>query len=59
MPTRTTSSRALGFAYKLNDKTVVRGGWGIYTSPFVFSNGINQMGYLAVDAVHRRPRTTA
>jgi hypothetical protein len=35
----------LGFAYKLTDKTVVRGGWGIYTSPFVFSNGITQMGY--------------
>jgi len=34
-----------GFAYKLTDKTVVRGGWGLYTSPFVFSNGINQMGY--------------
>jgi Carboxypeptidase regulatory-like domain len=35
----------LGFAYKLNDKTVLRGGWGLYTSPYVFSNGINQMGY--------------
>src|SRR4029079_13729946 len=35
----------LGFAYKWTDKTVVRGGWGIYTSPFVFSNGINQMGF--------------
>lgn len=34
-----------GFAYRFNDKTVIRGGWGIYTSPFVFSNGINQMGY--------------
>jgi hypothetical protein len=35
----------VGFAYKLSDKTVVRGGWGLYTTPFVFSNGINQMGY--------------
>jgi len=34
----------VGFAYKVNDKTVVRGGWGIYTSPFVI-NSINQMGY--------------
>jgi len=34
-----------GFAYKLNDATVVRGGWGIYTTPFVFSNGPNQMGF--------------
>src|SRR4029079_15262032 len=32
-------------AYRLNDKMVIRGGWGIYTSPFVFSNGIKQMGY--------------
>src|SRR5689334_25050575 len=29
----------------MSDKTVVRGGFGIYSSPFVFSNGINQMGY--------------
>jgi hypothetical protein len=35
----------VGFAYKWNESTVVRGGWGIYTSPFIFSNGINQMGY--------------
>jgi hypothetical protein len=35
----------VGFAYKLTDKTVVRGGWGLYTSPFVFSNGISQIGY--------------
>jgi hypothetical protein len=35
----------LGAAYRWNEKTVIRGGWGIYTSPFVFSNGINQMGY--------------
>ena len=38
----------LGFAYTLNDKTVIRGGWGIYTSAFVFSNGVNQMGYSQV-----------
>jgi hypothetical protein len=35
----------VGFAYKWNDKTVVRGGFGIYTTPFIFSNGISQMGY--------------
>jgi hypothetical protein len=34
-----------GFAYKWTEKTVIRGGWGLYTSPFVFSNGINQVGY--------------
>ena len=38
-------SPRLGFAYKWNDKTVVRGGFGVYTTPFVFSNGISQMGY--------------
>ena len=35
----------LGFAYQLSDKMVLRGGWGLYTSPFVFSNGITQPGY--------------
>ena len=35
----------MGFAYKLTDRTVLRGGWGIYTSPFVFSNGITQPGF--------------
>jgi hypothetical protein len=34
----------LGFAYKWNDKTVLRGGWGIYTVPFVIG-GANQSGF--------------
>ncbi len=33
-----------GFAYKLNDKTVLRGGWGIFTVPFVIA-GSNQPGF--------------
>jgi Carboxypeptidase regulatory-like domain/TonB dependent receptor len=33
-----------GFAYKVNDRTVVRGGWGLYTSPNVIA-GVNQMGF--------------
>ena len=33
-----------GFAYKLTDKTVLRGGTGIYVVPFIIA-GINQMGY--------------
>jgi hypothetical protein len=33
-----------GFAYKWNDRTVIRGGMGIYTVPFVIA-GVNQMGY--------------
>jgi len=35
----------VGFAYQLTTKTVLRGGWGIYTTPFVFSNGITQPGF--------------
>lgn len=34
----------LGFAYKLTDKMVIRGGWGIYTVPFVIA-GTNQSGF--------------
>jgi hypothetical protein len=33
-----------GFAFKLNDRTVLRGGTGVYVVPFVIA-GINQMGY--------------
>jgi hypothetical protein len=33
-----------GFAYQADDKTVVRGGFGIYTSPFVI-DGVNQSGF--------------
>ncbi len=33
-----------GFAYQVNDKTVVRGGWGIYTVPFIIS-GVFQPGF--------------
>ncbi len=34
----------VGFAYKFNDKTVIRGGWGVYAVPFVI-DGINQAGF--------------
>lgn len=34
----------IGFAYKVNDKLVMRGGWGIYTVPFVI-NGASQPGF--------------
>jgi hypothetical protein len=34
----------VGFAYKLTDKLVMRGGWGIYTVPFVIL-GNNQPGF--------------
>jgi hypothetical protein len=45
-PDKNNIQPRLGFAYTLNEKTVIRGGWGVYTSPFVFSNGAtNQMGF--------------
>jgi hypothetical protein len=34
----------VGFAYRLNDKTVLRGGTGVYVIPFIIA-GTNQMGY--------------
>ena len=42
--TRTTGSRASASAYQLNDKTVLRGGFGVYTSPFVIA-GVRQSGF--------------
>jgi Carboxypeptidase regulatory-like domain len=35
----------VGFAYAINDRTGLRGGWGIYTVPFIFSNGLYQPGF--------------
>jgi Carboxypeptidase regulatory-like domain len=35
----------LGFAYQVNDRTVVRGGWAIYTVPALFDSGIYQPGF--------------
>jgi len=36
----------VGFAYQLNDKTVLRGGWGMfYESNNVLNEGLNQTGY--------------
>lgn len=34
----------LGFAYRVNDRTVVRGGWAIYTVPFIIE-GVAQFGF--------------
>jgi hypothetical protein len=34
----------VGLAYQWNDKTVIRGGWGLYTVPFVIA-GSNQAGF--------------
>ncbi len=38
-PDRTDIGPRVGFAYALNDKTVVRGGYGIYYSPVFYGNG--------------------
>jgi hypothetical protein len=36
----------LGFAYQLNDKTVLRGGWGMFfDTNNVLNDGLNQTGY--------------
>ncbi|CAN5803617.1 hypothetical protein BH24ACI4_BH24ACI4_04370 [soil metagenome] len=35
----------LGFAYSINDKTVLRGGWAIYTVPALFDYAIFQPGF--------------
>lgn len=36
----------VGFAYQLNDKTVLRGGWGVfYDTNNVLNDGLNQTGY--------------
>jgi hypothetical protein len=41
----------LSFAYSLNDKTVLRGGWAIYTVPALFDYAIFQPGYAQVTPV--------
>ena len=48
-PTRTTFSRASGFAYALSDKTVVRGGVGVYAVPNIILGNF-QPGYSSSSA---------
>ncbi len=43
-PDKNNIQPRLGLAYKLNDKTVLRGGWGVFTVPFVVA-GANQPGF--------------
>ncbi|HEY8562475.1 MAG TPA: TonB-dependent receptor [Pyrinomonadaceae bacterium] len=38
-PDRKAFGPRLGFAYAFNEKTVFRGGWGIYYSPVFYGNG--------------------
>jgi hypothetical protein len=44
-PDKNNVQPRLGFAYSASDKTVIRGGWAIYTVPALFDNGIYQPGF--------------
>ena len=44
-PDKNNFQPRLGFAYQANEKTVLRGGWAIYTVPALFDNGIHQPGF--------------
>jgi hypothetical protein len=43
-PDKNNVQPRVGVAYQLNDKTVLRGGWGVFTVPFVMF-AINQPGF--------------
>jgi hypothetical protein len=43
-PDKNNIQPRLGFAYRINDQTVVRGGWAIYTIPFII-DGVEQFGF--------------
>ncbi len=43
-PDKNNIQPRIGVAFQVNDKLVVRGGWGIYTVPFVI-DGLNQPGF--------------
>ena len=43
-PDKNNFQPRIGAAFRLNDKTVLRGGWGIFTVPFVIA-GVNQPGF--------------
>jgi hypothetical protein len=44
-PDRNNVQPRVGFAYRANEQTVVRGGWAIYTVPSLFDIGIYQPGF--------------
>ncbi|MDT5059650.1 MAG: hypothetical protein QOH63_109 [Acidobacteriota bacterium] len=43
-PDKNNIQPRLGFAYRIDDRTVVRGGWAIYTIPFII-DGVEQFGF--------------
>ena len=48
-PDRTNFGPRFGFAYSLNDKTVVRGGYGIYYAPIIY-NDFGNAGYFGYNS---------
>lgn len=44
IPDKKNFQPRLGFAYQLTDRWVVRGGWSIFTVPFIIS-GLSQIGF--------------
>lgn len=43
-PDKNNIQPRLGFAYRLDDRTVMRGGWALYTIPFII-DGVEQFGF--------------
>lgn len=43
-PDKNNIQPRLGFAYRIDDETVLRGGWAIYTIPFII-DGVQQLGF--------------
>jgi hypothetical protein len=43
-PDRNNFQPRLGFAYRLSERTVARGGWAVYTIPFII-DGVQQPGF--------------
>lgn len=53
-PVKTKFGPRIGFAYSLNDKTTIRGGYGIFWAPQVFTfsvTGIGALGFSSVSTV--------
>jgi len=49
---RTNIAPRLGFAYSLDAKTALRGGIGVYYSPFLYGAGGGSQGYRAARHIH-------
>jgi trimeric autotransporter adhesin len=50
-PVKTKFGPRLGFAYSLNDKTTIRGGYGIFWAPQVFTFSVTGLGALGFSSV--------